>query len=245
MFSYINNFFDNYYTALYYCQYYLSKLILSSNNSSNFLLILVFFIFGFITVLTPCFISMIPLAISYVSVQGNSLINIVIFSLGLSTSSFIFILLTNIIGLYTIISKFALFSNLFLIILSLDLMNIVNLSAIYAFLQLPQLTSFNQNILFSNYLIGLIMGFSSLPCNTSIFLIVSFIFNSINNTYMLFMYFGIYILGSMAPLLTIFGFKLYSNSLNLLSNFWTLVSSLAGSFLFIFSLFSLMDSILP
>nr|YP_009395514.1 thiol:disulfide interchange protein [Vertebrata isogona]ARW64531.1 thiol:disulfide interchange protein [Vertebrata isogona] len=244
MYIYLNNFFDNYYTIFYYCQYYLYKLILFSNNSSTLLLILIFFIFGFITVFTPCFISMIPLVLSYVSIQGNSLINIAIFSLGLSTSSFIFILSTNIIGFYTILSKFTLFSYLFTIVLSLNLLNIINFSNIYTFFKIPKNVTFYQNTFLNTYFIGLIMGLSALPCNTSIFFIMSFLVNNIHNTLTLITYFFIYIIGFIAPILLIFSFKLYFTGLNIFSGFWNLVSSCAGSFLFIFSLFSLLNLLL-
>nr|YP_009396535.1 thiol:disulfide interchange protein [Vertebrata australis]ARW65721.1 thiol:disulfide interchange protein [Vertebrata australis] len=241
----LNVFFDRYSIILYYCQYYLSKLILLSNNSSSLFLILIFFIFGILTVFTPCFISMIPLAFSYISVRGNSLTNIVIFSIGLSTSSFIFILSTNVIGFYLFVGKFALFSNLFTILLSLDLMNIISFSSIYNSLKLPKNISFNKNIFLNTYFIGLIMGFSALPCNTYIFFILSFLLKNIDNILTLFMYFFIYIIGFISPVLLIFSFKLYFTSLKMLSYFWDFISSFGGSFLFIFSLFSLLNSILP
>nr|YP_009122275.1 thiol:disulfide interchange protein [Vertebrata lanosa]AJH66033.1 thiol:disulfide interchange protein [Vertebrata lanosa] len=241
--TYFNNFFDNYYIILYYCQYYLSKLILLSHNSSSLLLILIFFIFGSMTVFTPCFISMMPLALSYVLAKGNFLINIIIFSLGLSTSSFIFLLLVSIIGSYTFVSKFALFSNVFTILIALDLMKIISFSNIYSFLRLPKNILFDQSTFFHTYFIGLIIGFSALPCNTSTFFIISFLSKNIHNILTLFIYLFTYTLGFISPLFLIFSFKLYSTSLNLLSGFWNFIYSFAGSFFFIFSLFSLLNSV--
>lgn len=244
MYTYLNNFFDNYYTILYNCQYYLSKLILFSNNSSILLLALISFIFGFVTVLTPCFISIIPLTLSYFSVQQNSLVNIIIFSLGLSTSSCVFILSTNVIGFYSILSRFSLLSKLFTIVLSLDFMNIISFSNIYTFLKLPKNINFNENIFLNTYCIGLMMGFSALPCNTSIFFIISFLVNNIHDIFILSMYFFIYIIGFITPLFLILTFKLYSTNVTFLSGFWNLISYFAGSFLFIFSLSSLLDFLL-
>lgn len=236
----LNFIFDKYYITLYYLQYYFSQLIVSSNESSIWLLIIVFMLLGFLTIVTPCFLSMLPLTMSYISYQNNSLNSAFLFILGLLTSFLFVTKFFNIVSMYSSSSKFSIFFSLFMILISLDLMKILNLSKIYSRISSLMNLSNNSDNFFQKYLIGLIIGFSSLPCNTSILFIFNFLISNIANTSSLIVYIAAYFLGIIIPIILIFSLNFYSVTLGLLSTFWSLLNTFTGSLLFIGSLLSLL-----
>lgn len=237
---YVSDLFNRYYMLLYYLQYYLSKFLLNNNNSSSLILFVVFFILGILTILSPCFISILPLSFSYLSSRDSSLRNILLFIFGILTSFVLLVGLTNTIGSYVFLTKLPLIFNLFLVVISLDLMNILNFSNIFSSLNPIINFSDNKSVIFQNYLAGLFIGLSVLPCNTSIFFIVIFLMKSMNN--LLYFYSFIYFLGCVTPLLFIFSIKLPNvrfNSYSFLS-ISNLTSYISGAFLLIFSIFSIL-----
>ena len=120
-------------------------------------------------------------------------------------------------------------------------MKIFNLSKVYLKFS-DFITLYNKNnIFFQKYLVGLIIGFSSLPCNTSILFILNFLLSYISNTISLIVYIAAYFLGLIIPILLIFSFNFYTVSLSSLSNFWFLLNTFLGSLLFIVSSLSLLS----
>nr|YP_009393853.1 thiol:disulfide interchange protein [Polysiphonia sertularioides]ARW62415.1 thiol:disulfide interchange protein [Polysiphonia sertularioides] len=235
---YIVSIIDSYYIFFYYIQYYLSNIMISYASSSVIFLLLIFFFIGFITIFTPCFISLVPIAMSYFSNNNKSTKDISLFLFGLITNLIIFIYVGNFFASSVSFNKLPIFSNLFILIISLNLMNIINFSDIFSkFIFFPKV-SINQNI--QNYGTGLIIGFSSLPCNTSILFIVSFLLKYVNNSLLLFFYILAYLLGFFIPLFLIFAFKLHVLNARPFPLLWNLASALISSCLFIISLFSIL-----
>nr|YP_009399847.1 thiol:disulfide interchange protein [Tolypiocladia glomerulata]ARW69666.1 thiol:disulfide interchange protein [Tolypiocladia glomerulata] len=240
----LDQFLDFYYKFFYYSQYFFSKLVLASNSTDDFNTILVFFLFGFTTVFTPCFISIIPIGLSYVSNQNSSLFNTIIFILGLLTSSFVMLLLTNIADLYILFSKLPLLSNIFLFLVALDLIKIINLSKLYSLFTLPVKISLNQSIYIQIYFTGLIIGFSVLPCNTSLFILLSFLIKNTNSIFSVLLYIFIYTLGFTLPLLLVFNLNLYNLNLHIFSRLYNFLYSFGSSLLVINSVSSLLKLLL-
>nr|YP_009394685.1 thiol:disulfide interchange protein [Polysiphonia elongata]ARW63247.1 thiol:disulfide interchange protein [Polysiphonia elongata] len=242
MFISINNFSGKYETLLYYSQYYFAKFMLLSSSSNVFVLFIVFICLGFFTVFTPCFLSILPLSLSYISVRRNSLLDITSFICGLLTSFLSLVISFNTLNSYSFFGSLPIISNFFIILLSLDLMDIIDLSKIYFIANSFFDVFYNKNIVLQCYFTGLIIGFSSLPCNSSILFIINFLVKNINISFYLFFYFLAYSIGLILPLLLIFSFRLYSLNFQVFSSFWYLFNRFAGSFLFIISLLSFLKS---
>jgi len=232
--------FDKYYITLYYLQYYFAQLIVSSDQSSIWLLIIVFMLLGFLTIVTPCFLSMLPLTISYISYQNNSFNSAFLFIFGLLTSFLSVVKFFNVVSVYAVSSKFSILFSLLMILISLDLMKILSLSKLYSMISSLINLSNNTDNAFQKYLVGLIIGFSSLPCNTSILFIFNFLVTNIANTSSAIVYITAYFFGLILPIVLIFSLNFYSVTLGLLSTFWSLLNTLTGSLLFIGSLLSLL-----
>lgn len=239
----MNILLDKYYMFFYYFQYYFTDLLSSSSNFNIFIMVFIFFILGTITIFTPCFIALLPIGISYIAVKNNSLSNIFIFVCGLLTSFLSFICFTSLISAYTIANKIPLISNFFLFLMSLDLMNIINFSEISSLFNIQMNTSVNQSDFVQNYLSGLLIGLSSLPCSTSVIAIFSFLTRNIDKPFLLSLYTLAYLCGLVFILLLLFSFNLYASRINLLSYFWKSFAYSGGSIIFIISLFSLMKGI--
>nr|YP_009399237.1 thiol:disulfide interchange protein [Kapraunia schneideri]ARW68843.1 thiol:disulfide interchange protein [Kapraunia schneideri] len=237
------NLFDNYYVALYYVQYYFYSLILLSNQSNFFLLLLLFLLLGILTVLTPCFLSLLPIGLSYITSRNDSFNSIALFISGMLTSFLFVFIFIDTITVYISVNQLPFFSNFLILILGLDLMNVLDISKVYLSLNSLINISSQKNLLLQKYLTGLIIGLSVLPCNTSILFIFNFIIRNINNAVSLTIYFVVYLLGLIMPLVIIFIFKLYSLGIKYLSSVWYVFNSLLGFFLFTSSLFSLLKLI--
>lgn len=236
-------FVDKYETILYYFEYYFSKFIVSSSISNIIILLIVFFLLGLFTIFTPCFVSILPFSFSYISYGDNPVNNIILFICGILTSFLLIILSSNTISSHTFFGKLPMLSSSFMVLLSLDLMNIINLSKSYSIFNSFFKIFEKKNITCETYFTGLMIGFSSLPCNTSILVLLNFLVKNVNNTLYLFLYYFAYLTGLLIPLFLIFSFRLYSLSSNIFSSFWLFFNRFAGSLLFVVSFSSLLKLI--
>nr|ARW60534.1 thiol:disulfide interchange protein [Polysiphonia sp.] len=235
--------FDTYYIAIYRIQQYLSSYFFGLSTSQSIFTSIFLFFLGFITLFTPCFISLLPLALSYVNSKSNYNFNILLFVIGLLTSFAFFIISTNLVSLSFFVYKLPIFSYCILLLVALDLMKILPFFYISSYLNyyIP-VFSYNNTVL-QSYFLGLIIGFSSLPCNTSILLIVMFLVKNISNKFFSFLYLSIYLSGSILPLLFILKVKLNYSKFSSLLFFWKLIFPMSGSFIFIYSCISLLKII--
>lgn len=231
------NFFDSYYTVLYNAQRYISYSFFSLSN--NYLIIFIFFL-GTFTVLTPCLISIFPLALLYINSEGNNFFNIILFIMGMFTSFILLIISINFLGFSLFIYQLPLFSYIILIIISLNLMEILIFPNFDVFINRYFYKISFSNMLIQSYFMGFIISSSALPCNTSCLLVFSFMLQNTSSMLYIVLYLSIYFFGCLLPLLFIFRVKINHINVFILSYIWRLVFPLSGSFLFIFSLFSLL-----
>lgn len=235
--------FNKYYILLYYSQYHLSRLISSYNDSISLTLFIAFFLLGVSTIFTPCFISILPMSFSYMSSRNNSLLSILVFIFGISTSLLFLLVFANTLGFYVVLSRLPLLFNILLLLISLDLMKIFSFFNFFSFVSSSGTFNMNKSLILQNYVSGLFIGFSSLPCNTSIFFIITFLINNTRSS--LYLYVFVYFLGFTVPLLFILSLKLPSISPNyyFISSLSNSTSYISGSFLLILSLFSIMCNV--
>nr|YP_009654301.1 thiol:disulfide interchange protein [Pleurostichidium falkenbergii]QCH39588.1 thiol:disulfide interchange protein [Pleurostichidium falkenbergii] len=240
----LSRLFNQYYMVLYSIQQYLSwRLFLLSVSHSVFFSIFLF-CFGLITIFTPCFISMLPLAISYINTKRNNQLSASIFTGGLITSFTTLIVITKLISSSLLVYKLPILSYFTLILVSLDLMQIIDLSKIANPITKSFSNNCNNNTFLQSYLMGIVIGSSSIPCNTSLVLLVISLINNINNLLLVIIYLLIYLFGCICPLFFIFRIKFNYKNFPILSFIWQIFFPLSGSFIFIFSCFSLLKVIL-
>nr|YP_009397572.1 thiol:disulfide interchange protein [Dipterosiphonia australica]ARW66758.1 thiol:disulfide interchange protein [Dipterosiphonia australica] len=228
---------DNYYIFFYALQQYLSSyLFLISSPQSIFIYVILFFL-GIVTILTPCFISILPLAVSYINSQKSYNLDILFFICGLLTSFIVLMLFTNLLGFSVVSYNLPIISYIVLIIVALNFMEVLRFNIPFE----RYFSIFLYDTIFPKiYLIGVTIGLSSLPCNSYILFIVTFIIHNVNNIFFSSLYILIYLLGCILPLIFVFKVKFNYSSSYFLSFVWKSIFPLSGSFLFIFSFFSLL-----
>nr|YP_009394054.1 thiol:disulfide interchange protein [Rhodomela confervoides]ARW62616.1 thiol:disulfide interchange protein [Rhodomela confervoides] len=239
----MNNVADQYYLFLYSLQHYLYHSLFIGTSSQNIFLSFIFCSLGFSTIFTPCFISLLPLSISYLNSNEYQGLSKSLFFFGFLSSSCLIVFFSHFVNFYSILYKLPLLSYLILILSSLSLMKILNFSKIYNYVNKKLMVSSNQNIIFKSYSMGLIIGFSSLPCNTSIIVLVTSWLENTNNVFIFTFYLLSYLCGFLIPLVTIFNLRINKINIYGIKFIWDLLFPLSGSFLFVFSFFSFLKII--
>nr|YP_009398383.1 thiol:disulfide interchange protein [Lophocladia kuetzingii]ARW67569.1 thiol:disulfide interchange protein [Lophocladia kuetzingii] len=238
-----NYFFDKYEIYLYLLQQQLSQLLVQPSQYSYFFTFIIFLFFGFLTICSPCFLSIIPLVISYINSQVNQNFNKILFILGLISSFMSIIYVNKFLNYYIFSSILPIFFSFILCLFSLNLMQIFDISFISIGINryIGLFKPVNQYI--QNYLMGIVLGFSSIPCNTSIIFIFTFFIKNLSNSLDSLVYSFAYLLGIFCPLLIIFNIKFLSRLISLLSFYWNFIIPLSGSFIFISSLYSILSKL--
>nr|WMP12183.1 dsdD [Laurencia verruciformis] len=235
---YLTQIFDKYQVFLYILYNNVYQFLRINYSSANFFFIPIFIFMGMLTVLTPCFISMFPILIMYISSTTNQVLNNALFILGVMSSVLLTLFISNSINLYSFVYKLPILSSLFLICIALNLMQVLNLLFVPDILysRLHRIKALNINL--QSYITGILIGFASAPCNTSIILLFTFLLKHESNNVLVLFDLFVYLLGCFLVLITLLSLKTnFNNShfyyLNLL---WDLIFPLSGSVLFIFSL---------
>lgn len=243
------NIYNSYEVIVYNLQqkiYYLLSLELSLFNPFIFILI---FCSGILTSFTPCFLAILPLSISYLNIGTDSRdsnnISKNIFISGLITSLLIILLLANFISYqyYSYIATIPLLSSFILILLSCNLMQILNFSYFFSLINNSINTIYTDNIFLKNYLLGFIVGFGIFPCSTSVLLVFVFWVNHSTNLFLLFYYLLIYLLGCILPFILILNIAISYIQSNIILSIWRFLIPFSGSIMLFFSLFSFLEKL--
>lgn len=233
---YLTQISDKYQVFLYILYNNIYQFLRINYSSANFFFIPVFVCMGICTVLTPCFISMFPILITYISSTTNQVLNDALFVLGVMSSVLFTLLISNSINLYFCVYRLPILSSLFLICIALNLMQVLDLLFVpeILYLRLNRIEALNINL--QMYITGIFIGFASAPCNTSIILLFTFLLKHESNNVFVSFYLFVYLLGCFLVLITLLSFKINFSNFYYLTLFWDLVFPLSGSILFIFSL---------
>nr|WMP11759.1 Thiol:disulfide interchange protein [Laurencia australis]WMP11970.1 Thiol:disulfide interchange protein [Laurencia australis] len=235
---YSTQIFDKYQVFLYLLYNNIYQFLRINYSSTNFFFIPLFMCMGILTVLTPCFISMFPILVTYINSTTNQVLNNILFILGVMSSVLFTVLISNYINLYFFVYKLPILSSIFLIYIALNLMQVVDLLFVPKMLysRLNQIENLNTNL--QSYVTGTIIGFASAPCNTSIILLFTFLLKHVNSNLFVLFYLFVYLLGCFLVLTTLLNFKIDFNNKNFyyLTLLWDLIFPLSGSILLIFSL---------
>nr|YP_010937606.1 disulfide interchange protein [Palisada intermedia]WKW95674.1 disulfide interchange protein [Palisada intermedia] len=229
---------DKYQVFLYILYNNIYQFLRINYSSANFFFIPVFMCMGILTVLTPCFISMFPILITYVNSTTNQVFNKALFVLGVISSVLFILLISNSINLYSFVDKLPILSSLFLICIALNLMQVLDLLFVPKILYslLSRIETLDINV--QSYMTGILIGFASAPCNTSIILLFTFLIKHESNNVFVLLYLFVYLLGFFLVLITLLNVNINFNNSNFycLTLLWDLIFPLSGSILFIFSL---------
>lgn len=206
-------------------------------------------LFGLLTSFTPCFISLLPLTMSYVGSKYKSYINKNCFVLGFIGSFLLMIFLSHFVSFYSFFKKIPLLSSFFLLLISLNLLQIVDLMPLLYFFYPKNLLLLKYNITLESCITGFLIGITTIPCNASSIFIVVWALNHASKVFDFVVYLAMYFLGCFLPLLIIvfnannMNFNLRLKNSYILSFINEIVFSFGSSLIFIFSLLSLLKKI--
>lgn len=239
--AYLNKFFDKYQIFSYILYEYIYKFVFANYNNINLLFFIILLILGFLTVLTPCFISIVPILLTYIYSDDSYDFNRYLFVSGVITSVLAILFLGNFINLYPIYNRLPIVSSILLMLISLNLMQIINLTNVTNLFYSKLTIMNNDNTNIKSYVVGLITGISSIPCNTSIILFIVFLLKRLGSLSFLYMF--IYILGCLIPLIFITKIKIDYKRSNKLLKIWEAIFPISGSFLLFLASLILMRSL--
>nr|QCI04777.1 Thiol:disulfide interchange protein [Bornetia secundiflora] len=238
--------YNDYEIYVYSLQQMLNSILITSISELTVYTALFFFIFGIITSLTPCFISIIPLSLVYISSNKKESFKKNIFILGLLSTMFLIIISINILN-YKYLNYFQnipVLSYMILLVMSLNLLQILEFSTVLISIN-NMFGSLNKNInsRVYHYLTGAIVGLSTLPCSTAIIFVISFwLSNSINN-FLSVIYLFIYILGYFVSIIFIFNFTFSYSGINFLVPFWDWGIPVSGFCVLMLSVLNILEKI--
>lgn len=239
--------FDHYEIFLYTLQQKIYKILYFQIFSFNFIVAITVFLFGIITSFTPCFISILPLAASYVNLANKYYINKSLFIWGIMNSFLLMIFFSRFVSFYTFFNKVPLLSSCILFLTSLNLLQVVDFTSLFYVFYQRSLFFDNFNLNINSYLAGFLIGVSTMPCNTSIIFIFIVGLGHIAKIGIFILYLIIYLVGCFLPLVAILNINNFNIFINYKNNFvlWfrKLFVSLGGSLTFILSLLSLLKKI--
>nr|YP_009392814.1 thiol:disulfide interchange protein [Caloglossa intermedia]ARW61376.1 thiol:disulfide interchange protein [Caloglossa intermedia] len=242
----LNNFLSYFETALYNLQHRIAFLLLQKTDIFQANIFFLFFFAGIITVLNPCFVSIIPIGISYLNnyrlqVYKN------IFALGLITSILVTILIISFFSYnyFLYLTHIPFLSLTVLIVLSLNLLQVLNFSY---YLSTP---SNNMNrivnksgVFLQCYFSGFIIGFTTVPCSSPIFTIMHFLLYNSSKIFVSLTYLTAYFFGCLLPLFIILYVFINYVHVRALAYLSSIIVPLVGFSTLTFSLFFLLEKIL-
>nr|QCI05968.1 Thiol:disulfide interchange protein [Delesseria sanguinea] len=245
--SFIFNLWYKYEILLYHLQQKIASFLFLEITSIKPIIILVFFCSGILTSITPCFISIVPLSLSYINSNNNAYNykNIVI--LGIFTSLFIVFFSISFVNysFFVFFKDISFISFFILILIALDLLQVLNFSNYFNFFYENNLKfeSIYDNLVLKNYFTGCIIGFTTVPCSSPIILLINLWLHHSNQMFFSFIYLIIYLLGSIIPLIFIFNIVLNYLQLYILSYIWNTIIPFMGCFLLSLSTFFFLDKV--
>nr|QCI08707.1 Thiol:disulfide interchange protein [Sphondylothamnion multifidum] len=242
----IYNFFESYEVYFYSWQQQWYSLLIVSISHFQLSSVCIVILFGIFTSLTPCFISIIPLSLAYVSSFNKDYMSKNIFILGITSSTLLIMLLINIFNYQYIkyIDSLPVISCLILCFIGLNFLQIIDLFRANTFFT-KYLNSWNNSnsIQLYNYLTGCIVGLSALPCSSSIIFIVSFwLLNSINLMLSL-TYLFFYSFGYLISMFFIFNIVFNYTKISVIASIWDYFIPISGFMILTISLLNLLEKL--
>ena len=211
----------------------------------NLLKLLIIFCIGIFTSLTPCFISILPLIFSStITVNYLNIFTRISLFLGLASSLVIVVLILYIgNGKFDqIFIHFPSVSSFIFIFIALNLLDIVNFAPVVNNINLTKF--YISNIYIQSYVIGLGVGLSCLPCNSSLILTtIVWVYNS-DKLIESFVYLLVYLFSCLLPFIMIFLLPSKLFKFQKFIDLWDSIVKLGGFYMLMFSSFILLQQLL-
>nr|YP_009391167.1 thiol:disulfide interchange protein [Dipterocladia arabiensis]ARW59311.1 thiol:disulfide interchange protein [Dipterocladia arabiensis] len=242
---YTFNFMTQYEFIIYNLQQMVASLLFVKVNLLDYTVMILLVFAGLLTSLTPCFLSILPLSVSYISANKNNYLYKNFFILGILTSLFFFLIISNFINYSYIVylNRIPFLSFLILILISLNLLQILDFSSYLQIFNNQEIDLSYNNRVLHNYMIGLVIGFSTIPCSSPIILLVNFWLHGSTNIFFSIFYFTLYFFGCIIPFLIIFYFVFNILQTYIFIYIWNAIIPLAGFFLLSFSILSFLEKV--
>nr|YP_009399033.1 thiol:disulfide interchange protein [Taenioma perpusillum]ARW68430.1 thiol:disulfide interchange protein [Taenioma perpusillum] len=239
------NFSYDYDIYLFSLQQKITSSIFLSNIIFSPLILFLFMFAGFLTTINPCFLSLVPLSISYINSSEDKKKYKNIFVFGLFTSFVIIILLSTIFSYnsFKYLVNIPFISFFILIVLSLNLLQVINFNYFLVKINFDNILLHNDFFYIKNYATGLIIGFSSIPCSSPVILLIHFLLSNYNNILLVIIYLISYFLGCIITLVLFFYLFVDYLQLNFFQSIWSLVTPLAGFCILTSSLFFFLEAV--
>ena len=231
-------------SILYYSEQTIYGLISSDFNfySCNLLTFTLLLTSGTLTSLNPCFISIIPLSISYINSQKNRHLVLTFFIIGLSIS-----LISLTMSIYYIhyesnwiIKSLPVVSSAIMILYGLSLLEIFNITSLVP----NNSKNIGISARYPHYqalLAGITIGLTSTPCSTPIMATTLFWISSTSNFTVGLIYICFYIAGLIIPTTLILIFAIKSRIFAFMNLIWSKVVTLSGCFILCTGILSLLN----
>nr|QJH88194.1 dsbD [Pterocladia lucida] len=228
----------------YYFEQLICKIISLELHSLTPLISILFIISGVLTSINPCFITIIPLSISYISSQQNRTIKLVYFLIGLITSLIILTLSIYYLNhqLNWIIKSLPALSSILTVILGLFLLEIYSIKTLPTTIQ--NIININENHGINDIIMGIIIGLASTPCSTPIMTTILFWISHSSQFTLGLIYISFYIIGLVIPIIAIINLTINYKELDFLNLIWNKVIPLGGSIILGIGIFSFLNKVL-
>nr|YP_009257443.1 thiol:disulfide interchange protein [Coeloseira compressa]ANH09526.1 thiol:disulfide interchange protein [Coeloseira compressa] len=230
--------------AIYTCQQNLSIAIYDNSHAHDNRQYIILFIGGILTSLNPCFISIFPILFSYINTNKDINNTIKEIILGISISMTIMIAISTILnqGYKNISCYIPYLTSAGTIAIGLNLLQVLYLPNLNTDKSIFHLSKFHKDL--KNYIIGIILGFSSLSCTTSITFALGQMINTLDNITLSVVYIIIYVLGYISPILVLTNINFLYIKLNDMTITWNTIAYLNGCFILGLGVFNLLETLL-
>nr|QCI05447.1 Thiol:disulfide interchange protein [Crouania attenuata] len=229
----------------YYIQQYFCDLINVETNVISLYTLFLLLLAGFFTSLNPCFLSVLPLSISYINMQGYNRIKLILFSLGLSTGFLLIILFLHLLSVqsFYFIFNLPLVSSFIFIVIALSFLQVIDLYSlnISIFSFNFDLSKVKLNI--SEFFTGMMFSMTTFPCSTPVIISVVFFLSHTKNIFLLFVYMAAYFCGNFLFIFLIFLFLINSINFYLILNMRNIIFQMSGFIMLFFGTLSFLEKI--
>nr|AOM64589.1 cytochrome c biogenesis protein transmembrane region [Riquetophycus sp.] len=236
--------------SLYCLEQYINSVITNDIKHFTISTFILLLISGIITSINPCSISILPLAMSYISSHNkvNNTYKYRQYSIILgTTSSFIIMLILSCLfnTYYTKLSAIIpIMTSCYMIIIGLNLLSIIDLNFDFLKLRIKNLQFISYNysdIIIRDYIIGCLIGLNSSSCSTPVLAITMFWILHSQSITLGIIYIICYSLGYIIPMLIVIEFTTkYTNMVNI-NVIWNYIMPLGGCFILGLGVFSLLN----
>lgn len=231
---------------LYQLQQMADSLVSSQLLQLSPVSLLIIYLTGLITSLTPCMLSMLPLTVAYIGGYDkggrlSAFLQSIFFTLGLATTLSALGIFAALFGkVYGQVGKgLPLLVSIIAILMGLNLLEVIPLSLPQGNIPLPPNLHLPKSL--QSYLLGVSFGFIASPCSTPVLITLLAYVGSSGNILLSSLFLGSYALGYVSPLIVAGTFTGIIRSILSLKSVTQWLNPISGMILVTFGVYSLLS----